>query len=156
MSTLKIIGIGNPDRGDDALGPAVIATLATDPPAAAELATVSGDMLALLEQWQSDDAVFLVDALAPGQAPGQVVRLDAGRDVLAQELANFASSHAFNLAEAIELGRALGRLPATLVVYGAEGVSFEPGAALNPAVSAAVAEIARRLREDCRVCTKRH
>lgn len=156
MSALRIIGIGNPDRGDDALGPAVIAALASDPPAAAELATASGDMLALLEQWQGDDAVFLVDAMAPGQAPGQVVRLDAGREVLGNALANFASSHAFNLAEAIELGRALGRLPAALVIYGAEGVNFEPGAALSPMVAAAVTEIARRLREDCRTCTKPH
>jgi hydrogenase maturation protease len=156
MSGVKIIGIGNPDRGDDALGPAVIAALAADPPAAAELTTATGDMLALLDRWSPDDRVFLVDAIAPGQAPGTVLRLDAGRGVLAQALANFASSHMFNLAEAIELGRALGRLPAQLIVYGAEGACFEPGAALSPEVAAAVTEIAHRLREDLRACTKPH
>lgn len=156
MSAIRIIGIGNPDRGDDALGPAVIAALAADPPAAVTLATVNGDMLALLDRWSADDHVFLVDALAPGHTPGRVVRLDAGRERLAHVLANFASSHAFNLAEAIELGRALGRLPATLIVYGAEGVCFEPGAALSPALDAAVAEIAHRLREDSRTCMKPH
>jgi len=156
MSAIKIIGIGNPDRGDDALGPAVIAALAADPPVAAELSTASGDMLALLDRWSPNDRVFLVDAIAPGQAPGTVVRLDAGREVLVHALANFASSHMFNLAEAIELGRALGRLPAELIVYGAEGACFEPGSALSPATAAAVAEIADRLREDLRTCTKPH
>ena len=154
MSRLRVLGIGNPDRGDDAVGPAAIAALAADPPPATELASVRGDMLALLDHWDDDDHVILVDALAPDGAPGRILRLVAQQAPVTAGLANFASSHAFNLAEAIELARALGRLPRALVVYGIEGAQFAPGSALSPAVAAALPGLVARLREECAACTK--
>jgi hydrogenase maturation protease len=155
MSLLRIIGIGNPDRGDDAFGPAVIATLAVTPPPTAELTTSRGDMLALIDAWSARDRVILVDAMAPGSCPGRVTRLDAS-SAITSKLATFTSSHAFNLAETIELARALGRLPSSLVVYGVEGTCFDSGAPLSPAVARAVPEVAARLREECAACTKLH
>ena len=55
------------------------------------------------------------------------------------------STHAFTVAQAIELARSLGRLPARLVVVGIEGRSFEAGAALGPAVAAAIEPAAERV-----------
>ena len=51
--------------------------------------------------------------------------------------AHFAhtSTHAFGVAEAIELARALRQLPSSLVVYGVEGTTFEPGMCLSTAVA---------------------
>jgi hydrogenase maturation protease len=154
MSAVRIIGVGNADRGDDGLGLAVIAALEAAPPPGAELATARADMLALLDAWGPTDRVFLVDALAPGGAPGRLVRIDAGAAPVTDELGAFASTHAFNLAETIELGRALGRLPARLVVYGIEGVDFAAGAALSPAVARALPELLTRLQTECAACTK--
>ena len=45
-----------------------------------------------------------------------------------------ASTHHVSLAEAVELARAIGRLPGRTVVYGIEGGSFAVGAPLTPAV----------------------
>src|SRR5262249_60314268 len=60
-------------------------------------------------------------------------------------------THAFSLADVIELGRALGRLPGRLTGYGIEGGTFEPGAPLSAEVEAAVqavtAALLRELRE---------
>lgn len=52
------------------------------------------------------------------------------------------STHALGLAEAVELGRALGRLPPTLTVFGIEGTTFTAGATPTPAVLAAVPRVA--------------
>jgi hydrogenase maturation protease len=154
VSAVRIIGIGNAGRGDDGVGPAVIAALQAAAPPGVELALARADMLALLEQWVGTDRVFLVDAVAPGGAPGRVVRIDATGSPVTDELGAFASTHAFNLAETIELARALGRLPAHLVVYGIEGVNFEPGAPLSPAVARALPELLNGLRTECDACMK--
>ena len=156
MAATRIIGIGNPDRGDDAVGPAVIAALAGRVPPAVVLETARGDMLALMQDWDAATAVILVDAMTPGGAPGRVTRLDAGGTVVAAGLASFASSHAFDLAGAIELARALGRLPPRLVAYGIEGAEFTHGAPLSGAVAAAVPEVVRLITRALSVCTKPH
>ena len=48
-----------------------------------------------------------------------------------------SSSHGLGLADAVALGKALGRLPNHLVVIGVEGATFE-GVGLSPQVSDAV------------------
>jgi hydrogenase maturation protease len=55
------------------------------------------------------------------------------------------STHALGVPEAIELARALGRLPARLEVYAIEGARFTAGAELSPAVERAVRELAESL-----------
>ena len=156
MINTQIIGIGNTDRGDDAAGPAVVAALESRPPPGVTLRCARGDVLALIDDWSGAENVLLVDAMAPDGTPGRVLRLDAGNETLSPALANFASSHAFNLAEAIELARALDRLPRQLIVYGIEGLSFSHGASLSDAVATAVPEVARRITEEVRRCTKPH
>ena len=56
-----------------------------------------------------------------------------------------SSTHAFGVADAVELARALGRLPGRLDVYAIEGASFAAGDRLSPAVERAVAELAAEL-----------
>lgn len=48
------------------------------------------------------------------------------------------SGHSLGIAAAITLGRALGRLPARLVVVAVEGRSFGVGIPMSPEVRAAV------------------
>jgi hydrogenase maturation protease len=156
MSTTRVIGIGNADRGDDAVGPAVIALLAKAPPAGVLLHTARADMLALIDTWEADDQVFLVDAVAADGSPGRVVRIDVSHDAVPAGLGSFVSSHGFSVAGAIELARALGRLPARLLVYGIEGAGFEPGAPLSPAVERALPRLVSQLQADCSACTRPH
>ena len=53
-----------------------------------------------------------------------------------------ASTHALGLGDAIELARALGRLPERLIVFGIEAAGFEAGADLSPAVAGAIEPVA--------------
>ena len=52
-----------------------------------------------------------------------------------------ASTHAMGIADALELGRTLGRAPRRVVVLGIEGASFGMGEAMTPAVAGAIDEL---------------
>ena len=132
-----VIGIGNPDRGDDGIGPAVARQLSGRVPPGVRVLELGGDVLALMEDWKGCSAVILVDAVAPIAEPGRIHRLDLAKSPLPVVFSP-ASTHAFGLAETVELARSLGRLPPFLVAYLIEGGQFEAGGPLSPMVAKAV------------------
>jgi len=144
-----IVGVGNPLRGDDGVGPAVVRCLKDAGFAHARLLESKGEPAALMAAWQDADLVVLIDAAASGAAPGTIHRFDATNDPLPPALAA-CSSHALGLGEAIKLARALGQLPARLIVYAVEGADFAIGATLSAPVSRAVAPLLARLEAEVR------
>lgn len=97
-----------------------------------------------MEAWEGADSVFVVDAVRSGAPPGTVHRLEATDEPLPATL-SAASTHTLGVGEAIELARALGRLPARIVLYGIEAESIAAGADLTPPVARAVDEAVERL-----------
>ena len=144
--------MGNPWRRDDAAGLAVARRLRGTLPAGVQVIEREGEPSGLIDAWDGADALWLVDAVSSGAAPGTVRRLDASTEELPAELFR-ASTHHLGLAEAVELARALGRLPAQVVFYGIEGASFDVGEQLTPEVEAAVTRVAELLREEVGRCT---
>ena len=142
--SVLVIGIGNPDRGDDGVGPAVVGRLRDQVASGVSVLERGRDALALLDDWEGFSTVILVDAVAPISEPGRVHRLDLAQDPLPL---NFAprSTHAFGLAETVELARSLRKLPSSLSAYLVEGEQFETGAQLSPAIGKAVDEVAERI-----------
>jgi hydrogenase maturation protease len=141
---LLVIGVGNEWRSDDGAGIALARLLAPAPPGVRVLAR-EGEPLDLIEEWTGAGEAIVVDAASSGAAPGTVHRLDARGGPLPVELFG-QSTHALSVAEAVELGRALGRLPERLLVLGIEGERFGAGNGLTPAVEAAVGRLAAELR----------
>ncbi len=139
-----VLGIGNPDRGDDAAGRNIARLLRWMLPHDVEVAEHDGEATGLLARLEGAAVAFLVDACASGAPAGTVQRFDVSAAALPQR-AFGASTHGFGLADAIELARALGCLPPRCVVYAIEGASFEAGAPLSPAVAVVIADVARRL-----------
>lgn len=151
MTSPLVIGLGAPDRGDDAVGAAVARAVAL---------RVSGvvvvdheDPTGLLDLWSGHPLVGVVDAVRSGAAPGTVHVFTTGPEgppVPASSwlAAGAGGTHAIGLAEMVELGRALGRLPDRLVIVGVEAAGFDHGAPLSPAVAAAVPVAARRVCEE--------
>ncbi|MBF0372558.1 MAG: hydrogenase maturation protease [Alphaproteobacteria bacterium] len=135
---MLLIGIGNAFRGDDAAGLTVARAVAARQLAGVEVIEHHGEGAELIELWRDRDRVVVVDAVSSGAAPGTLHHLDAAQPLPANLLC--FSSHAFGLAPAIVMARALGRLPASLTVIGIEGKSWTHGAPLDPAVAAAVEE----------------
>ena len=139
-----VVGIGNQDRGDDGFGPAVVRRLHGRAPPGVCIRECSGDILALIEAWNGFAAVFVVDAAAPIGRPGRVHRLDLTDSALAVGFAH-GSTHAFGIAEAVELARSLDQLPSRLIAYLVEGERFDIGAPLSPVVAEAVGEVVERI-----------
>jgi len=139
-----VIGLGNPDRGDDGVGALVVDALRGRLPDGVEAMIRTGDMLALVDDWAGADAVICIDAAAPSGAPGRIHRIDGHAGALLPE-PGLASSHAFGLAEAIALASVLGSAPASLIVYAVEGTNFDGGAPLSAAVAGVVEDVAERV-----------
>ena len=135
MNTL-IVGIGNRDRGDDGAG-LLAATYLRSRLAGTRIKVieVSGEATELMEEWTGADTVILLDAICSASAPGKVTRLDLRSTELREGLLR-SSTHSFGVAEAIRLARALGRLPANIILYGIEATQFGHGSTPSPEVEA--------------------
>ena len=132
-----LIGLGNLQRGDDGVGIAVVRRVA-------EIAT--GDV----EWWSrttrprsstpgaGSSDVVVVDAMKSDRPAGTVLTLDVTETPLPSDGWATGGTHALGLAAAVELSRALGRLPQRLVVVGVEVDGLTAGGELTPAVRAAV------------------
>lgn len=139
-----VLGIGNPDRGDDAAGREAARRLRGCLPGDVEILEHDGEATALLHLFEDADQAYIIDACRSGAAAGTVRRFDAASEPLPEiELA--VSTHGFGLAAAIELARNLGQLPPRCLVYAIEGVAFEVGAGLSAPVAAAVDDVVQQL-----------
>lgn len=145
--------LGTPYRGDDAAGPLVEELLRAD---GVPVLSCDHEPTRLLDQWTGLGLVVIVDAVRSGAAAGTVHRIETRDEALPRDL-GLASSHAFGVADALELAHTLGRAPARVVVYGIEGEAFGMGDPVTPAVRAAVATVAAaaagELREALAQCT---
>lgn len=137
-----VIGVGNPFRGDDGVGPAVLDRLGALA-GTAELVPSDGEPASLVEAWEGAELAIVVDAVRTGTwSAGTVHRLEVLPRGRLLTPARPASTHALGVADAIALGTALGRLPARLTVFAVEGATFALGAPMSPPVAAAVDRVA--------------
>jgi hydrogenase maturation protease len=150
VSETLVIGVGNVYRGDDGAGIAVARKLAAQRLPGVRVMEMNGEGTSLQEAWKDAPSILLVDAVSSGAVPGTIHRFDAQAGPLPTELKH-RSSHSFGVAEAVEVARALGRLPSHMVVYGVEGKNFSPGRDLSPEVERAVEEVASRLISELRI-----
>jgi hydrogenase maturation protease len=135
-----VVGIGNRSRGDDAVGPEVAARVAElDIPG---VQVVEDEPLSLVEHFATYDHVVVVDAVKPAGDPGHVHVWIVGADSLPTG-AHAVGSHGLGVAEAIELARAMGRLPRRLTLVGVEAESIRAGAPLSAHVSDHLGEAVR-------------
>jgi hydrogenase maturation protease len=145
-----VIGLGNEYRGDDAIGRIVARSLKAMARDDVRVVEENGEGAALIEAWKGADFVILVDAVHSGGAAGTIHRFDAVAQPIPGNFFHY-STHAFSLAEAVELARALNQLPRRFVIYGIEGKTFASGVGLSPEVEAAADEVLRSLQEE--LCT---
>lgn len=148
VSSTLVIGIGNLCRGDDGVGRVVARRLRELRLPDVEVREESGEGAALMEAWKNAETVILLDAAQSGAAPGAIHRLDAREGPVPSRFFHY-STHAFSVAEAVELARALDQLPPRLIVYGIEGEDFTAGGKLSPKIGSAVDELVSRVRLDC-------
>lgn len=144
---ILVIGMGNAYRSDDAAG--LIAARRVNEQASEHCSVIehTGEGAALMELWKGADTIIVIDAVRSGAAPGTVSRFDATLHPLPASMFR-DSTHAFGLAEAVELGRALKQLPRQLIVYGVEAQNLKAGTNLSPAIEFAVQTVVERVLQE--------
>jgi hydrogenase maturation protease len=148
-----IIGIGNPFRGDDGVGLAVIRRLEEQYVLPEGVQTIQhiGECTHLMDLWEHKDKTILIDAAHQGGQPGTVYRFNVTETwtELYQSLPKH-SSHSFGVAEAIALARAINRLPQQLVVFAMEVAVFDYGASLSIEVTRAIDSLVKQVFRECK------
>jgi len=134
---ILVIGVGNEYRSDDAVGLVVARRLRQLSIGNVTVIEASGEGTDLMESWKGADTVIIVDAASSGAKPGTIHRIDARAQRIPTGLLRY-STHAFSVGEAVELARAMNRLPPRMVVYGVEGERFDEGTVLSRAVQGSV------------------
>ena len=134
---ILVIGVGNEYRSDDAAGLVVARRLRQLSLGNVTVIEESGEGTDLMESWKGADTVIIVDAASSGAKPGTIHRIDARAQRIPTGLLRY-STHAFSVGEAVELARAMNRLPPRMVVYGVEGERFDEGTVLSRAVQGSV------------------
>ncbi len=134
---ILVIGVGNEYRSDDAVGLVVARRLRQLPLGNVTVIEASGEGTDLMESWKAADTVIIVDAASSGAKPGTIHRIDARAQRIPTGLLRY-STHAFSVGEAVELARAMNRLPPRMVVFGVEGERFDEGTVLSRVVQGSV------------------
>ena len=144
---ILVIGVGNAYRSDDAVGLVVAQRLEEQTIDHVRVLEESGDGMTLMESWKNTDSVILVDAVCSGAKTGTLHRFDAHTQPIPVKFFHY-STHAFGIAEAIELSRTFNQLPPHLIVYGIEGKCFEEGTGLSLEVEKAARIVVKRIQHD--------
>lgn len=139
-----VLALGNPLRGDDGVGAAVLEQLKQNRRLPPQITLLDGGTAGLetVLLLQDYSRTIIIDAAEIGGAPGDwrrftpsEVKLQAADPQLSGTL------HYAGLAEALALAEALGVLPAEIVIYGVQpaDIGWTPG--LSEAVQAAIPAI---------------
>ena len=142
-----LIGIGNPYRRDDGIGPALAAAIEQLRPPGVSVTISDGEPSQLLDAWSGAPLAVVVDAvLCDDPAPGRIHRTALGAapaGTAAGRPSASASTHGLGIPDAIRLAEALDRAPQRLVVFAVEAADIGFGPGLTAAVGACLPELTR-------------
>ena len=137
MSGSVVIGLGNPLMGDDGFGLMALARLRDEwTLEGVELADGGTWGMSLLPLIEDAERLVLLDAIAAGATPGEVVVLE--RDRLPIYLTRKLSPHQVDLRDVLAVAEWRGKLPSETVAIGVQPQSVQMGLELSPAVDRAV------------------
>ncbi len=151
MNTL-ILALGNPLRGDDGVGAAVLQALQEKNLPNATLmdgGTAGLETVLLLE---GADCAIIIDAADMGEAPGTWRRFSPDQVRMeARDMHLRGTLHYAGLSEALALGAAMNMLPPEILIFGIqpEEIGWEIG--LSTAVAAAVPAVCAAIEETLRL-----
>jgi hydrogenase maturation protease len=151
MAAIRIIGLGNFMRGDDAIGLLVARRIRQEVGDRVEVIEAEMAGVDIVELMKGARVAILIDAARSGQSPGIIHRLDASSGPIGVQMFPH-SSHALGLSEALELARVMGVLPETVIVYGVEAGNTESGQPLSPPVADALDDVVDRIVQECEAC----
>lgn len=148
MNGLLVIGVGNAFRSDDGAGLIAAQRLRDLALPGITILERSGEGSSLMAAWEGSKEVFVIDAVRSGAPPGTIHRIDASNEAIPVQPFNSFSSHAFGVAEAVEMSRLLGTMPQRLLLWGIEGEQFKAGKGLSIVVAQAVDTAVQQIQQE--------
>lgn len=149
MYIIKVIGLGNGFRGDDAAGNLVARQLLPYQSQAISISEGGLAGLSLLDEMKDTQKLILIDAVSSQSKGGTIHRftipLDLGKIRTLAWSTSAASTHGFGLGEALTLADTLGVLPPDVVIYGIELGTVATGGPLSQSVANAMHQVAERI-----------
>ncbi|MCK5201195.1 MAG: hydrogenase maturation protease [Spirochaetales bacterium] len=141
-----ILGVGNPLRRDDGIGPAVIQLLekkrsSYEIPSNVELIDGGTDGLGLIEYLKDYKKVIIIDAVESGVAPG-TIKVFTPEEAVLNINSDSLSTHGFGIAELIKLAKELDINP-KLVIVGVQPGDVSYGEGLSDILSLKMEEAAK-------------
>jgi hydrogenase maturation protease len=132
-SDVILIGIGNEFRSDDFVGIMTVREIKEQMRPEAQIIEESGEGSKLMEAWNDAKAVVLIDAISSHATPGTISRIDLNEMTIPKNMRLF-TTHAFGVAQAVELARGIGSMPAKIILFGIEGKNFSLGFSVSSEV----------------------
>lgn len=140
-----VIGIGNRDRGDDQVGIRVVELIQRRMDATVDALIHRSDPAYLIDQWQGRDLVIAIDAVVSDDTPeGEICCWDAANEELAVETYH-ASTHMLGIHDAIELAKALHKMPHRFYVFGINAGAFAAGQDMSDLVRTSAEKVAAEI-----------
>lgn len=150
-SNTLILALGNPHRGDDGVGLAVLDALSSSDQFAQNATLVDGsrgDLLNILIS-QDFERVIIIDAAQIGRSPGDWARFTLENIELGcVDYGTSTTLHNAGLAEALALANALGLVIPEMVIYGVQPFKMGWKIGLSRPVEVAVLEVKAAILEE--------
>lgn len=146
-----VLALGNPLRGDDGVGVAVLQSLVDScglpPGTTLRQCSLSGLIDELLSEHYR--RAIIIDAIEMGVSPGTWIRFQMPHDeVTSMVLESCEALHDLNLVEVLALGEALHLLPLEIVVYGIQPQEAGWGPTMSKPVQVAVEKVKNVILEE--------
>jgi len=149
MKTL-ILALGNPLRGDDGIGSALLARLQETAVSFPNIILIDGGTpgLETALMFQGYDKVFVIDAANIGAKPGVWRRFLLSEVSLVQRANMNGTLHDAGLAEALALAEALNILPPEIILYAIQPESVDWEIGLSAAVQQTIPDICKQIQAE--------
>lgn len=147
---MLILALGNPLRGDDGIGSAVLERLretAVFPPTTTLIDGGTPGLETALTL-QGYDQVIVIDAANIGGKPGDWKRFSLSDASLIQDANMNGTLHDAGFAEAVALAEALSILPPEIIIYGIQPEAIDWDLKLSPAVKNAIPAICQQIKTE--------
>lgn len=143
---LLIVGVGNPYRQDDGIGPEIIRLLRKEEDLDCELLDGGTDALALLDIIPNYKKVILIDAVEMGTEPGTVKAFKPNEAKLKIQ-SDALSTHGFGVIALIELLNQL-QVSSNLIIIGVQAKDIDFGEGLSPEVGRQIPTVIKKVYEE--------
>jgi hydrogenase maturation protease len=140
MGKMLVLGVGNPFRRDDGIGPAVIQRLHADTHLEGiDLLDGGIDGFSLIDHIQGYAKVLVVDAVEMGEQPG-AIRVFTPDEAIVKIQADALSTHGFGLAEVLAFMQKLDMRPEVRII-GIQANDVTVGEGMSPEVSSRIDDV---------------